>query len=324
MRPNKTDALAYVDGSSPAPARYAHAVINNQATMEPYIQDILVGPLPIDNTTATWSPLEYTLTRKTEGKVRNLEADGDLVYGPWHTRIRKSVSGILKDLWGDTEVAMWGIDPLYQDGDRIMRWDTFWGEPTGFADSQTLLPMGLFVMSDVTGRDPSKWTVEGWYYNGVFYDTTDAFRDAYWGGNVEKLQGNIDGPWTRTDQRGKPPKLDRMAPPIGVAPQGARFSVDAEAKYVEWMDWSFYIGFNRDAGMALYDIRFKGQRILYELGLQEALAHYAGTFTSSSIQGRGLSAVSTRRAMTDKSRERPDAVSHGVPRHLLWLWPIRI
>lgn len=34
--------------------------------------------------------------------------------------------------------------------------------------------------------------------------------------------------------------------------------------------------FTRDTGVRLYDIRFKGERILYELGLQEAIAHYAG------------------------------------------------
>lgn len=42
------------------------------------------------------------------------------------------------------------------------------------------------------------------------------------------------------------------------------------------MNFSFYISFNRDTGLRLFDIRHKGQRILYELGLEEALAHYAG------------------------------------------------
>jgi primary-amine oxidase len=28
--------------------------------------------------------------------------------------------------------------------------------------------------------------------------------------------------------------------------------------------------------MRLYDIKYKGERIIYELGLQEAIAHYAG------------------------------------------------
>ena len=28
--------------------------------------------------------------------------------------------------------------------------------------------------------------------------------------------------------------------------------------------------------MRLYDIKYRGERIIYELGLQEAIAHYAG------------------------------------------------
>lgn len=28
--------------------------------------------------------------------------------------------------------------------------------------------------------------------------------------------------------------------------------------------------------MRLFDIKYKGERIIYELGLQEAIAHYAG------------------------------------------------
>lgn len=42
------------------------------------------------------------------------------------------------------------------------------------------------------------------------------------------------------------------------------------------MDFSFYISFSRDTAVKLHDIRYKGERVIYELGLQEALAHYAG------------------------------------------------
>jgi len=41
------------------------------------------------------------------------------------------------------------------------------------------------------------------------------------------------------------------------------------------VDFSFYLGVGR-AGLGLYDVRFRGQRVIYELGIQEALAHYAG------------------------------------------------
>jgi primary-amine oxidase len=42
------------------------------------------------------------------------------------------------------------------------------------------------------------------------------------------------------------------------------------------MDFEFYISFSRDTGVGLHDVKYKGERIIYELGLQEALAHYAG------------------------------------------------
>ncbi|KAH7305808.1 copper amine oxidase [Stachybotrys elegans] len=283
--PNKTDALAYIDGSAAPPARYAHAIISHGSSDEAYFQDILVGPLPVVNGTTKWEPLEYPYTRKTEGKVRNLGADDDFLYDEWHAWVGSLVADITLDLWNGTALGLandtltiWGIDPLYQDGDgRIKRWDTFFSIADSIFDTGSITPMGLFFMSDVTGRNVSDWTLDGWYYNGVFYESTDDFRSAFWGGEVEKLGGNFDGPWAWTDQRGPVPRFDERAPPVEVTPQGARYAVDQERKYVEWMGWSFYIGFTRDTGMALYDIRLKGQRILYELGLQEALAHYAGS-----------------------------------------------
>ena len=41
------------------------------------------------------------------------------------------------------------------------------------------------------------------------------------------------------------------------------------------MDFSFYFTSTRELGVQLYDIKYKGERIIYELGLQEAVAHYA-------------------------------------------------
>lgn len=41
------------------------------------------------------------------------------------------------------------------------------------------------------------------------------------------------------------------------------------------VDFSFYISYGL-GGISLHDVRFKGERIIYELSMQEALAHYAG------------------------------------------------
>ena len=43
------------------------------------------------------------------------------------------------------------------------------------------------------------------------------------------------------------------------------------------VDFSFYISSNKDLGMQLHNIKYKGERIIYEVGLQEAVAHYASS-----------------------------------------------
>jgi len=42
------------------------------------------------------------------------------------------------------------------------------------------------------------------------------------------------------------------------------------------MGWGFYLSFDRDMGLGLYDIRLQNSRIIYQLAPQEAMAQYAG------------------------------------------------
>lgn len=53
------------------------------------------------------------------------------------------------------------------------------------------------------------------------------------------------------------------------------------------MGFSFYLSFQEETGMQFHDIRFKGERILYELGIQEALAHYVRQPPSDFYTSRG-------------------------------------
>ena len=48
-RPPKSDAVAYLDhpDTAAAPPRYAHVVVHHGAAAEPYVQDYVVGPLPV-------------------------------------------------------------------------------------------------------------------------------------------------------------------------------------------------------------------------------------------------------------------------------------
>ena len=104
MIPNKTDVLAYVDGDAKPPTRYAHVVLDLRATDSPTYTDILVGPLPVNNSTTTWQGLEYPYTRKTGGSIRNLDADDETLYA-YIYNVSSTVSDITLDLWGGTALG---------------------------------------------------------------------------------------------------------------------------------------------------------------------------------------------------------------------------
>lgn len=126
--PNKTDVVAYLDGTAPEPPRYAHVVLEMSSVVDAYYADILVGPLPIDNATASWTPLQYPYTKKAAGHVRNLEASYMTQTLNWTYPITSSIADITMFLFNGTVMGLpndtaisWGNDPYWQDDGRIIK-----------------------------------------------------------------------------------------------------------------------------------------------------------------------------------------------------------
>jgi Copper amine oxidase, enzyme domain len=69
-----------------------------------------------------------------------------------------------------------------------------------------------------------------------------------------------------------PPRdLDHLPGPRQVSFAGKRFRVHEGQRHVTWMGWSFYTGFDRDMGVNLWDVRFKGERVVYQVCLHLCL-----------------------------------------------------
>jgi primary-amine oxidase len=115
-------------------------------------------------------------------------------------------------------------------------WQGFVAPVTSIFDTITLLPLGLYFRTDITGRDPSKWKVTGWVYNNEFYPTLDAFRKAMADPQFKKLGMNLDDTWAHSDQHGDPLPFDDLPPPAPVQPGQPRFSVDSTENYVTWSE----------------------------------------------------------------------------------------
>ena len=141
---------------------------------------------------------------------------------------------------------------------------------------KTLLPQGIYAKVDARSTDPKDWAVGQFYYNGNLYDSEDDFRLALQQPNFVRTPSNLDGSWTDTEDFKSQPSGRELPPPVSVQPYGPRYKLDREQQYVSWFGFEFFISTAQATGLTLFDIRFKGQRVMYELGLQEAMAHYAG------------------------------------------------
>ncbi|KAK9435079.1 Copper amine oxidase [Metarhizium brunneum] len=278
LAPNKSDTLPFLNNKTTTPPpRCARATLMFGATLNPFLQDYVIGPLPVSNNTQV-QPLQFLYNNAGKGKVAVDFADRSAVHR-YVKDVGMSVADITKRLWDGTlndTLALLPIFPPWKENSSLVLWSGFVNTPTSTFDSKMILPLGLYFGVDVMGRDPSKWSVIGWYYDGIYYPTTNAFRAAAALSNFTLLGTNSDGPWAQIERQGSPMKFDHLPPPTAVMPGSNRFSVDAKENYVEWMDFSFFLSYYKDNGLRLFNVQYKGRRILYELGLQEALTLYAG------------------------------------------------
>ena len=142
-----------------------------------------------------------------------------------------------------------------------------------------MTPLDFFLLIDCTGTDASLYSLKGFVTGEKFYPTIEALRTAFDAGELsQEYDQTLDADWALVDYK---PKLGQRALEERLAPAtleigGKRYKVDETNQYVEYMGWSFYIAFTRTLGVMFYDIRFKGERIIYELSMQEATAQYGG------------------------------------------------
>lgn len=278
LRPNKTDAVPYLYAGEAAPQRWAKLVLAENIDGEPYLVYYAVGPLPISSESKIL-PLEYTFN-SGRNKVRNPVRDFDAL-NAFGIKIGHIISDITKDLLGATtdngdEDGILCLPRLTRPtGEGLILWFQFFRNGFG-SGGRTLLPQGIYAKVDATSPSQSDWTIKGFYYNGIVYNDVDKFRAALKDPLFKRTPPNLDGDWTETEDFDAAPEGRDLPPPVTVQPYGSRYRLDRKEKFVSWFGFEFYVTSAQATGLSLFDIRFKGERVLYELGLQEAMAHYAG------------------------------------------------
>ncbi|KAF8316633.1 amine oxidase catalytic domain-containing protein [Clavulina sp. PMI_390] len=281
IRPNKASALAYYAGTGPKPERAARVVIDFGGEKHPYTKNFVVGPLPISAQT-TIKPLEDIYHRPViPHNARTMQPNDSLFkvlpsLGKGLERLTEAIfGGVAAGMPNDTLVIS-GSGPFSFDGSFRRIWLQWKHNFPG----DFLNPLNLHSYVEVSGTDPSLWKTLKVVYNRQIFNSTAELLEAFDNKTlkIEKYPP-IDPNWAaryRTRDRSTRRDLDWLAGPRSVPFDGLRFRVDVERQFVTWMGWEFYLGFDRDMGMSLWNIKFLGDRIIYELAPQEALAQYSG------------------------------------------------
>lgn len=281
LRPNKTDALPYINGQDSKPERWAKVAISETIEGSKYISYYAVGPLPISEE-STLSPLDYCYNGGRHW-IKN-PIPSYLEMETWGVQLAANISDITLELLGARANPHDGRDPdgllvtfraVWIEDGTIKYWMGF-NRPGLHANSRSILPQGIYVKLENNNVVRDDFNIIEWYYNGVLYNDLDEFRAAMRSDDFAMTPPNLGGAWTETEDFDAAPPGRHLPPPVMLQPYGPRYKLDREENFVSWMGFEFYIATNQATGPALFDVRFKGESVIYELSMQEAMAHYSG------------------------------------------------
>ncbi|XP_041647372.1 membrane primary amine oxidase-like isoform X2 [Cheilinus undulatus] len=269
--PRKQEVLLYLDVNGSKPVREATAVVFHGS--QNIIKEYVVGPLPNPtyhrDVTVERYEQEIPLTARpfTEKEEELMESFLKKKLEPLTSLLYESfgLNPSQDNVYYDSEPR--GIDS----GDR-QTWFTLCRNVEGFY----IHPTSFEILVDHKSTNHSDWHVLKVFYNGQYFDGLSELKLQYEAGSVKKVIYKPVPNYASLKPRKKP---------TGVGPQqfsvrGKRFSI--EKNNIVYLDWSFAFGLSTVRGMRVFDVRFRGKRIIYELSVQEAISVY-GSVTPTLI-----------------------------------------
>ncbi|KAB0337058.1 hypothetical protein FD754_025382, partial [Muntiacus muntjak] len=271
--PPKAAALAHLDRGSPPPAREALAIVFFGGQPQPNVTELVVGPLPqpsyMRDVTVErhGGPLPYH--RRPVLLQEYLDID-QMIFD----RELPQAAGVLQHCCsykqgGQNLVILTTAPRGVQSGDRTT-WFGLYYNISGFG--VYLHPVGLELLVDHKALDPAQWTIQKVFFQGRYYESLAQLEEQFEAGQVNVVvipDNGTGGSWSLKSQVPPGP-----APPLQIHPQGPRFSV--QGSRVASSLWTFSFGLGAFSGPRIFDVRFQGERLAYEISLQEALVVYGG------------------------------------------------
>lgn len=279
--PTKSQVLNFLDSGGRQPARQARVMMFRGDKSPPVVEEWICGPLPdvtkcdLMNFPNRRNPIEF------ESRPFNL-IEFFTMYQLMPV-VDALVGTILRESYNATftncEVCL-TLNPAPTasglTGELNERYIWFW--VLYDIPFQLLHPVDFGIQANLTGSDNTKWSINRVWYHGQVFDSLEQLAQQYAAGSIDKSKMTMplysDDLFSTLHRRGDylPPKPQR--PPTIVEPDGKRYSI--KHQHVQYLGWTFDFRLSPFTGPQLFDIRFKGERIVYELSVAEIAAFYSG------------------------------------------------
>ncbi|XP_006895224.1 PREDICTED: amiloride-sensitive amine oxidase [copper-containing] [Elephantulus edwardii] len=281
LLPKKFQVLKFLDENKKRPVREARVVIFFGAQEKPNITEFVVGPLPLPNymraLPARGSHPSWTSRPVSAAENSLLGQTLQKVLKPLHQFFLKTTGFSFQDCQDRcltfTDVAPRGL----ASGQRRS-----WFILQRFVEGHFLHPTGLELLLNHESSDTRSWVVEKVWYNGKYYESPEELAYKYDKGEVDVVVLE-DLPPPGSEEKAlfssyKPRGVFAMdtntTGPRIVESQGHHYRLEGNA--VLYGGWSFAFRLRSSSGLQILDVRFQGERVAYEVSIQEAVSLYGG------------------------------------------------
>lgn len=276
LTPKKSQALCHLASGVQPPRRRARAVVFFGTGPTPNVTEYVVGPLPVPTFyRPSGQPVAFSTRPMTQLEYKLLFDKLVELLAPLK-QLLTDVSGFGFGDCGDRCLTFTDIAPRGLASGERRTWIMLQRAIEGFF----LHPVGLEVLINHRDLDPARWSIEKVWYNGRYFGTPQELAQEYTRGQVTAVrlvshpEETLFSSFVPRGQFGtEPPSHDHGAKVC--EPQGRQYSVDGNL--VKYAGWSLAFRLRSSTGLQLFDVRFNGERVAYELSVQEAVAFYGGS-----------------------------------------------
>ncbi|XP_021362716.1 putative amine oxidase [copper-containing] [Mizuhopecten yessoensis] len=280
--PRKQSVLDYLSGLTGPPKRMAKVLMFRGDASPPVLQEYIVGPMSnisearVMNTTARQTTIPYNFRPFSSFEFK-------AIYKHIIRYVAMRAGHVLRESYNATpfdcgnqclRFSMTPISSAFLSNGERKSWFWFAYDLEFF----TLHPLDFQYRVNMTSAHPEEWTIENVWYAKQMFPSLDDFLTKYTCGSINKTVMTFptaeENRYSSLEFREPLFPEENLRPPIQVEPDGTRITIAGNK--IHYLAWDLKYRMSPTVGLQLFDVNFDGERIMYEVSLQEVVVTYSG------------------------------------------------